>query len=287
MKRILSIVLCALMIISLAGCGSAQKVPDKTIERLIENFVNYNPYYGEYEYSYSVSHDPDKSTNSDTIQVDLKVTYPHAAASSQYKGTYQYDKASGVWNEMPGGEWEPLQINSYRIPDSPDLWLEAVRETRMEATIIGQGREFGAEYVEDITQGRDLAGSAVDGWEIYGASEEGWTAIELFAAALSDEQSAQVVYAEAVYRMYYGQADSTGDQAAYSPYNTGAGDHYAYCYFRENTGDPAFTRTCWAILRIDNMVYTLSVSDEDSQSPYFINMVLHQIGFDPPQAAHT
>jgi len=40
MKRILSIVLCALMTISLAGCGSAQKVPDKTIERLIEDFVN-------------------------------------------------------------------------------------------------------------------------------------------------------------------------------------------------------------------------------------------------------
>lgn len=127
-RKIEVIVCCVLALFCLSGCGKAKTVPDKTIEWVVEDFLNWNSDRGGLytDYSYTVSHDPDKNTNTDTIIVNLTVWYPHQMCRSEYRGTYQYNRASDNWGLSRDGYWDELMVWSFDISDSEQEWLNSL-----------------------------------------------------------------------------------------------------------------------------------------------------------------
>lgn len=112
---ILSLVL--LLLLVLAGCESNQiqettdeTVPESIVDRDAAEIRNNTQARGIYlsegrgdEIIYSVSHNPDSETHTDTVGLTFTVYYPYGEAHFYLENIYQYYKDSDTWSLIEEG----------------------------------------------------------------------------------------------------------------------------------------------------------------------------------------
>ena len=145
----------------ITGCGPQKTVPDKTLEWEVEEYLKANKYLGGAytNYDYSVVHSPDKSTNTDTVQINLSVTYPHIVTSSIFNATYQYNRSSDLWSVLRGGNWDAPNVLSYDITESARIWQQSFESAGWTVMLEGEG----ADYIrQQIDYYKDASGISFD-----------------------------------------------------------------------------------------------------------------------------
>ena len=128
MKKTIALFLCFFAVFALAACGAPKQVPDQTIAWAVEDYLKECGYGTASESSYEAIHSYDDSTKTDTVDIALSAEFPTASISTSCKATYQYDKSSGLWSVIRGGDWEPVLVNTYRLMVSPQSLLRTIKE---------------------------------------------------------------------------------------------------------------------------------------------------------------
>ena len=161
MKKIVAVFLCILVFFSLAACGAPKQVPDQTIAWAVEDYLKGCGYGTVTESSYEASHNYDDATKTDTVDIALMAVFPNASFKTSCQATYQYDKSSGLWSVVRGGEWAPVSVNSYRLTVSPRSILKTIKETDATADFDNKNSLRNELNLESLTE-------AVDDWFIEG-----------------------------------------------------------------------------------------------------------------------
>lgn len=149
MKRIFALIASLIAFTCFTGFSMQRTVPDKTLEWVVEDYLDWNRYLGGVytDYNYVITHDPDKATNTDTVQIHLSITYPHVTAASVYSATYQYDKSSDLWDVLRGGHWGSTDILTYDLTSSSRIWMDCIRAEGWTAEFIGEGHDDAIEFL--------------------------------------------------------------------------------------------------------------------------------------------
>jgi hypothetical protein len=147
MKRFVPF-LALLLCVCLIGCGgvtvvgkkASSEVPEKMIQWEIDDYLEeFSDFGGAYtDYTVSITHDPDKETKTDTVSIDLTITYPSSIANNQWQITYQYDKSKETWDVLRTSGWEPPRVKQYFIKETFQEWSDAYYKT-----------DFGFEHGDD------------------------------------------------------------------------------------------------------------------------------------------
>lgn len=270
MKRpiFLTIILC-LFLLFLTGCGAPQAVPDKTIEWLIDDYLKEYSYYGgEYtDYDADVKHDPDRETKTDTVTIDMTITYPHLVAETSYEATYRYDKSKETWDVIRGGEWAPIHVKNYDMTDSLKLWLEAAQGEGFEVTTQGElGADMARSWLE--TAIGEASSSVEIPWCIQNYADAYGCDVTIMDLKLNSTEESQSIFKKL--ENHFAKVD------LYNVYKfeTDQGDNYEYSYFRNTNSDPHIM-----IIQYEASVFLFYVNSSDSQTRYKMDQVLSQVGF--------
>ena len=100
-----------LFLILLSGCGNsslAEKgVPDRTAELVILDYLDEQELQQDdyNSYSFRITHNFDKKSNSDAAIIDLQIEYNYASENLQIPVWYSYDRASALWSLNRKGNW--------------------------------------------------------------------------------------------------------------------------------------------------------------------------------------
>lgn len=115
LSRILMVLV--LILLMLSGCGeSAGKgVPDRTAEMVVlDYFDEFDIWPDEYDsYSFTVSHNYDKSSKTDAAVIHLTLQHPYATETTYIPVWYAYNKSSDQWTLARKGEWSESAFSYY------------------------------------------------------------------------------------------------------------------------------------------------------------------------------
>ena len=141
MKRhFLLILLLSFIVMTIVGCGTQLTVPETTLKWVVSDYIDGNQLDGPcLKSSYQVTHEPDRKTNSDTVQVYLTMEFQHVTAVSTYEATYQYDKSSGLWTLYRGGLWDEAELVSIHIDDTTVGWEKSFQEAEWASEVKKEG----------------------------------------------------------------------------------------------------------------------------------------------------
>ena len=101
--------LCAAL--QFSGCSSSNKtagVPDRYLETDATDY-----YYSEDlegNYSFTSVHDYDKSSNTDRVEIQLRINHEIADEVVQGVCTYQYDKEADTWHRVGAVRWGEMKL---------------------------------------------------------------------------------------------------------------------------------------------------------------------------------
>ena len=119
MKRIFLVWLAAaLCAASLSACGSPPNVsgvPDRVAELVVLDYFDEHEMEKEdyNSYSFEVTHDYDRGSNSDAAVINLRIEYNYASECMSIPVWYTYDRASGLWSLTRQGNWSEPVANYY------------------------------------------------------------------------------------------------------------------------------------------------------------------------------
>lgn len=109
-RRLKTAVLAAwiiLMIAILVGCGQT-KVPNEIVEHRVLEYMDEDGIDDYIRYDLDITHDPNKTTNWDAVQVTLTVQYKCATDILSGSYLYQYNRSSDLWSLISGEELEQV-----------------------------------------------------------------------------------------------------------------------------------------------------------------------------------
>lgn len=119
MKRIFLVWLAAaLCAASLSACGSPPNVsgvPDRVAELVVLDYFDEHEMEKEdyNSYSFEVTHDYDRGSNSDAAVINLRIEYNYASEYMSIPVWYTYDRASDLWSLTRQGSWSEPAANYY------------------------------------------------------------------------------------------------------------------------------------------------------------------------------
>ena len=166
--RIAFVVLLLSAAFLLTACGSARKVPDKTLDGVVEDYVK--NHFGRLglspSCSYTVSHSPDAPTGTDAVHLVLSLKDPHFIGSATYDGTFVYDRYKKLWSALRGSTWTPVSVERYtHVSISKDSVDQAFRKNgfSMEAGdyIVFPAEDFAADLLPE-------GGKVTSAWDYVG-----------------------------------------------------------------------------------------------------------------------
>lgn len=267
MKKIFLFALCALMFLFCAGFGLVKTVPEKTLEWVVDDYLDWNQYIGgKYtDYQYKITHDPDKSTNTDTVTIDLTITYPHVTASSNYEMTYQYDKSRDLWEELRGPGWDVLHIDTYDITSSSRLWMQAFESEGWEFELKAEGSSFAESLIANVNDG--LKTACQTGWCIdafYPIESDLGPQVRVYSIEFDDESTAQELLIT-LRDVNFNHIPVLGEAM---------GDNYFFSLLSKY----GYRESSCLLIRQDKTVFCIS-SDAPAGYDYAIYSVLQQVGF--------
>ena len=218
MKKTIALFLCFFAVFALAACGAPKQVPDQTIAWAVEDYLKECGYGTASESSYEAIHSYDDSTKTDTVDIALSAEFPTASISTSCKATYQYDKSSGLWSVIRGGEWTPVLVSSYRLNVTPKNILEVFQET-------DDANEIDERYGLSYSLWLNPKTEAIEDWSVEGDSSG-------FAFCKSiDPETAYSVFLKAAYEFVL---DEEINKLTTHSAVTGIGDNYHYLKWRDN-----------------------------------------------------
>lgn len=272
-----------LFMLFIAGCGSQKTVPDKMLEWEVEEYLKSNKYLGGAytNYDYSVVHSPDKSTNTDTVQINLSITYPHNVTSSIFSATYQYDRSSDLWSVLRGGNWDAPNVLSYDITESARIWQQSFESAGWTVTLEGEG----ADYIrQQIDYRKDASGVSFDyPTQLVDKLEDFWylSAFKQYYEAGGSQSFAEIAFfkfpqvedAETLFSFY----NSNWDTSNYTIEKTGSGEDYSlivYADYYFGAGEKM------VLVRIDNTLFSIGCGMEDlGNSETDLNSIFESLGY--------
>ena len=152
----------------LTACGSAKKVPDKTLDGVVEDYVK--DHFGHLglspSYSYTVSHSPDTPTGTDAVHLVLSLKDPHFIGSATFDATFVYDRYKKLWSALRGAAWTPVSVERYtHVSISKDSVDQAFRRNGfpMEADnyVVFHTEDFAADLLPE-------GGKVTSAWDYVG-----------------------------------------------------------------------------------------------------------------------
>lgn len=271
-KPIILITALSLLLLCMTGCGAAKTVPDKTIEWEIEDYLKSAPTMGGAytDYSSEVKHDPDHDTKTDTVSVELTITYPHCIAGVTYEATYQYDKASDLWTVIRGGKWETFHVNRYDIAASCKLWLNEMNRVGFNSTTMLQGKDEMSNVIADDYP--ELGDLVIDGWnnEGYYPDINGWqyeSQLNVYCFETNRMEDAKL--------LYDAENESVRSVEWMNLIDNAEGDNYVFSRYMDSDGEEF-----WFLIQTDQFLIALASDIRDQQHYSLIEALLSQLGFD-------
>lgn len=153
MKRIFLVWLAAaLCAASLSACGSPPNVsgvPDRVAELVVLDYFDEHEMEKEdyNSYSFEITHDYDRGSNSDAAVINLRIEYNYASEYMSIPVWYTYDRASGLWSLTRQGGWSEPTVDFYGDMLTGDWHFER-SENEQSATIEIQSVENNAARIE-------------------------------------------------------------------------------------------------------------------------------------------
>ncbi len=114
MRKIICLVGALSILLLLIGCSSEnnpknQGVPDQYLKLDVDDY-----YYAEElegSYTFTSVHNYDTSTNTDSVEITLRINHKYADEVVTGKCTYQYDKTSGNWSRIGTVRWGEMELD--------------------------------------------------------------------------------------------------------------------------------------------------------------------------------